>query len=95
VNTADNTIDPSETDDFLFDWTTRLAEGETVVSHTFVAAGVTVGTSTATGTTGTTVTVRLSAATGAIGTLTSVICRVTTSTGRILDSTWQLVVVAH
>ena len=92
MNTADNTIDPSETDDFLFDWTTRLAEGETVVSHTFVAAGVTVGTSTAPGTT---VTVRLSAATGAIGTLTSVICRVTTSTGRILDSTWQLVVVAH
>jgi len=92
VTTPDNTIDPDETDDFLFDWSTRLADGETITAHSFVAAGVTVGTSTATGTT---VTVRLSAATAAIGTLTSVICRVTTSTGRILDSTWQLVVVQH
>ena len=98
--TPDNTIDPNETRDKAWDWASQLAAlapGETIVSSVVsivdsagaVATNCTVG---AQSHTDTTVTARL---TGASGTYVHVLCRVTTSTGQVLDDTWRLSVVNH
>lgn len=95
--TPDNTIDPNETRDKMFDWAPQLAAGETIASAVVsivdsqgaAASNATAAPSTHTDTT---VTVRLS---GASGTTVYVLCRVTTSTGQILDDTWRLTVRSH
>jgi hypothetical protein len=95
--TTDNTIDPNETRDRSFDWAPQLAVGETIASQVVTIVdrdGVTATNATVGATTrvGAVVTVRLSAASG---TEVFVLCRVTTSTGQILDDTWYLRVVSH
>ncbi len=94
---TDNTIDPNETRDFTFNWAPQLATGETIateVTSIVDRLGVTATNATiaAHTNTDTTVTVRL---TGATGSEVYVLCRVTTSTGQILDDTWRLRVTAH
>lgn len=95
--TTDNTIDPNETRDRSFDWAPQLATGETIASHTVTIvdrAGVAATNATvdATSLADDVVTVRLS---GASGSEVHVLCRVTTSTGQILDDTWHLYVGSH
>jgi hypothetical protein len=98
--TTDNTLDPNETRDKAFDWGPQLAvlaPGETIASAVVTIVdkdGVTATNATvdATTHTTTTVTVRLS---GASGTVVYALCRVTTSTGEILDDTWRLKVTSH
>jgi hypothetical protein len=100
VTTIDNTIDPNETKDRAFDWTAQLATGETIASFTVSivdasgapATNATVG---STSQAGNLVNFRLTGATGASGTYVYVRCRVTTSTGEILDDTWPLLVFNH
>jgi hypothetical protein len=98
--TTDNTIDPDETRDRKFDWAPQLAviaPGETITSAevTIVdrdGAPATNATVVDKSHTDTDVTVRLS---GGIGTMVHVLCRVTTSTGEVLDDTWHLRVKSH
>ena len=100
MSTPDNTIDPNETRDKAFDWSSQLAvlaPGETIVSAVVsivdsAGAAATNCTVSAQSHTGTTVTARLS---GATGSYVHVLCRVTTSTGQILDDTWKLTVRSH
>lgn len=97
MTTTDDTIDPNETADRSFDWASRLATGETITAHTVTivdANDVTATNATvvSSSVTGAVVTFRLS---GATGTYVYVLCRVTTSTGQILDDTWRLGVVRH
>lgn len=90
MTTFDNTIDPDETGVIkVFDWSSRLATGETIASFTATGTDVTVDSSS---NDDTTVTVKLSAATG---TTCEVLCRVTTSLGQVLDATMVLFVVNH
>ena len=97
MTTTDNTIDPDEVRDRSFDWAPQLATGETIDSHTVTivdradvtATNVTVDD---TSVDGAVVTVRLS---GASGSEVFVLCRVTTSTGQILEDTWHLRVTSH
>ena len=97
MTTTDNTIDPNETRDRSFDWAPQLAAGETIEEHTVTIvdrSGVTATNATVddTSVTGDIVTFRSS---GASGTEVWVLCRVTTSTGQILDDTWHLSVASH
>jgi hypothetical protein len=97
VTNTDSTIDPNETRDRSFDWTPQLATGETIALATVTIvdrAGVAATNATVVShsETDTIVTFRLSAATGAE---VFVLCRVTTSTGQILDDTWRLLVISH
>ena len=98
--TTDNTIDPNETRDFQWDWAPQLAvlaPGETIASAVVSVvddkgAAATNATAAPETHTASTVTVRVSAATGSSVYL---LCRVTTSTGQILDDTWRLRVINH
>jgi len=95
--TTDNTIDPDEVRDRAFNWAPQLATGETIDSHTVTIvdrSGETATNATVdeTSLVDAVVTARLS---GASGTEVYVLCRVTTSTGQILDDTWYLRVVSH
>lgn len=97
MTTTDNTIDPDETRDRAFNWPPQLATGETIASHTVTivdrnGAAATNATVASHSATSTVVTFRLS---GASGTEVLVLCKVTTSTGQILDDTWFLRVVSH
>ena len=97
MTTTDNTIDPNETRDRSYNWAPQLATGETIASHEVTIVdrlGVTATNATvdATSLTDAVVTARLS---GASGTEVYVLCRVTTSTGQILDDTWYLRVTSH
>ena len=97
---TDNTIDPNETRDKAFDWSSQLAvlaPGETIALSVVsivdaTGAAATNCTVSAQSHTATTVTARLTAATG---TSVYVLCLVTTSTGQILDDTWRLRVQNH
>lgn len=94
---TDNTIDPNEARDFQWDWTSALGTGETIASSNVSivdSLGVTATNATidAQDHTTTSVTARLS---GASGVYVYALCRVTTSTGQILDDTWCLGVVNH
>jgi hypothetical protein len=99
-NTIDNTIDPNETRDYAFDWASQLAllaPGETITDAAVTivdSAGTTATNATVANKSvaGTVVTVRLS---GASGVEVYALCRVTTSTGQILDDTWRLRVTSH
>lgn len=95
--TPDNTIDPNETRDKMFDWAPQLAAGETIASAVVsivdsAGAAATNCTISAKSHTTTTATARL---TEASGPYVYVLCRITTSTGQILDDTWRLSVVNH
>ena len=90
----DSTIDPDEVDDYPWDWTSELDDGETLAS-----AAVTIETENATVVSETTTTTlhvaRLSGATGAAGTAVRARCRAVTSLGRTLDATHVLVIQNH
>lgn len=87
--TFDNRIDPDEVRDYTWDWSARLADGETITAHTVTVTGCTLGTHTADATS---VTAWLSAAQqpGRV----SATCHVTTSGGRQYDDTIRLTVTA-
>lgn len=93
----DSTIDPNETRDKAWNWAPQLAAGETIASAVVSivdkngapAANASVSDQTHTDSV---VIARLTAATGAN---VYALCRVTTSTGQILDDTWALRVESH
>jgi hypothetical protein len=78
--------DPDSTLDFAFDWSSWLATGETISSHTVtVSSGITKGSdSEASGK----VTVWLSG--GTAGTWYTVACKIVTSAGRTDERTMQI-----
>jgi hypothetical protein len=79
------TKDPQATLDYRFDWSAWL-DVDTIVSVTWtVPAGIT---QTATSNTTTTATIWLSG--GTVGTRYSVVCRVTTTAGRIDERTLRI-----
>jgi hypothetical protein len=95
--TTDNTLDPNETRDKKFDWTPQLGPGETIASATVTIVDrngdpATNATVVDTAHTDTAVMVRFANATG---TMVHALCRITTSTGEILDDTWHLRVKSH
>ena len=83
-------LDPNATLDFVFDWSGWLTTGEVLTTTTVTADPglVTPASSPATAVTTTTVTVWLSG--GTVGTSYAVVCRVTTSAGRIDDRTIRI-----
>lgn len=82
----DPLIDPTEVRDYTWDWTARLASGETITAATVTGVGCTTAAPTVTGTT---VTARVSQAVAPC----SATCHITTSTGQQFDDTIRLQVV--
>lgn len=82
--------DPDSNVDWTFDWETEL-DGDTIAAVTFVVdSGLTKGTNNFTNTYAT---VWISG--GTAGTVYRIVCRVTTATGRIMDKTLFVRVVAQ
>lgn len=77
--------DPDDIDDLQWDWSGRLATGETISTFTAVGSGVTMG---ATAIDGAITRARFSA--GTVASLASVRGRIVTSTGRQIDWTIEL-----
>lgn len=80
--TSSDPKDPDDTDDYTLDWANVLATGETLSTLSVTGAGVTVASSSISGTT---TIARLTA--GTAQTDATVRYRVTTSAGRQLDET--------
>lgn len=77
--------DPNDSDDFTWDWSLRLASGETIATKDVtVDAGSVVSSSIS----GSTVIARISG--GTDGGYINALCRITTSAGRQLD--WTLAI---
>lgn len=78
-------VDPDDTDDLEWNWTNRLATGETISTFTAVGSGVTVGTTTIAG-----AITRARISAGTVATVATVRGRIVTSTGRQLDWTIEI-----
>lgn len=77
--------DPDDVEDFTWDWSDRLASGETISTRVVTATGGTVDSSSISGST---VIGRLSG--GTAGQFINATCRIVTSTGRRLDWTLEI-----
>lgn len=82
--------DPDDSDDFVWDFTNRLDDGETISSQ---AVTVDVGSVVSSSISGTTVIARISG--GTAGGYINARCRMTSSTGRQLDWTLEIPVQAQ
>lgn len=86
VTPFDPLFDPDETQDWAWNWVNELEPGETIANHVIDATNVTVVSSSVDGTY-----VRMRAKEPSRGAAAT--CRITTSTGRVLDRTMPWVVV--
>lgn len=77
--------DPDDIDTFTWDWSSRLATGETISGKSFTVTGGTVASSSISG-----ATVLASISGGTAGTYIQATCRITTSAGRQLDWTLEI-----